>query len=185
MLMISKHFLSFFISARESRGWELLYTTPPLERVPQCIALNARVTATSLGDKLLAAVLGKCLCVHLLGKHFCFKKFSAKNFSLKLCKLDFILIELFYESLGNEIKIWSCSPQPRQLGMYMYVFVHLYLCVCMCMYTYTCTYGYLCVSILCQFVCVVHVCVYIYVCIYMYVWMCVICICIHIIHGFV
>lgn len=46
-------------SARESKGWELVYTTPPLERVPQYISLNARVTATSiLGDKMLAVVLG-------------------------------------------------------------------------------------------------------------------------------
>ena len=46
-------------SARESRGWDLVFTTPTLERVPQRIALNARCTATSLGDKMLAAVLGQ------------------------------------------------------------------------------------------------------------------------------
>ena len=45
-------------SAKESKGWELIYTTPPLEKVPSCIALNARVTAASLGDKMLAVVLG-------------------------------------------------------------------------------------------------------------------------------
>ncbi|XP_019849833.1 PREDICTED: SH3KBP1-binding protein 1 isoform X2 [Amphimedon queenslandica] len=64
------------LSARESKGWELIHTTPPLERRPQCIALNARVTATSLGDKILAVVL------------------------------------------GNEIKIWSISPQPRLLATF-------------------------------------------------------------------
>ena len=47
------------VSARESRGWDLVFTTPTLERVPQRIALNARCTATSLGDKMLAAVLGQ------------------------------------------------------------------------------------------------------------------------------
>ena len=51
--------------ARESRGWELIYTTPPLERVPQCIALNARVTATAtLGDRMLAALLGIYCMLH-------------------------------------------------------------------------------------------------------------------------
>ena len=56
-LNFSLIFLNFF-SAKESKGWELIHTTPPLERRPQCIALNARVTATSLGDKILAVVLG-------------------------------------------------------------------------------------------------------------------------------
>ncbi len=47
------------LCSAHSRGWELVFTTPPLEKSPQRIALNGRVTATALGDKLLAVVLGK------------------------------------------------------------------------------------------------------------------------------
>ena len=47
------------LCSAHSRGWELVFTSPPLEKSPQRIALNGRVTATALGDKLLAVVLGK------------------------------------------------------------------------------------------------------------------------------
>ena len=50
---------------RESRGWEMVFTTPPLERVPQRIALNTRnvggagaVGGGGGGGPVLAAVVG-------------------------------------------------------------------------------------------------------------------------------
>ena len=50
-------------SVRESRGWDVLFTTPPLERVPQRIALNTTVSMRAAGaggstGPILAAVLG-------------------------------------------------------------------------------------------------------------------------------
>lgn len=44
---------------RESRGWDVIYTTPPLERVPQRIALNTRMVGGAHGGPIVAAVLGK------------------------------------------------------------------------------------------------------------------------------
>ena len=47
-------------SVRESRGWEMVFTTPPLERVPQRVALNTRsVGGGGGGGPRLAAVLGE------------------------------------------------------------------------------------------------------------------------------
>ena len=51
------------LTVKESRGWEVAFTTPTLERVPQRIALNARI-AGSQGGPILAAVVGEwCVCV--------------------------------------------------------------------------------------------------------------------------
>ena len=50
---------NFLLSVRESLGWEVVFTTPPLQRVPQRIALNARPTSAALGGPVLAAVLGR------------------------------------------------------------------------------------------------------------------------------
>ena len=51
---------SCLCSVRESRGWELVFTSPPLEKPPQRIALSSRVVGHGvLGGPLLAAVLGK------------------------------------------------------------------------------------------------------------------------------
>ena len=47
-------------SVRESRGWEVVFTSPPLEKPPQRIALSSRVVGHGVpGGPLLAAVLGK------------------------------------------------------------------------------------------------------------------------------
>ena len=46
------------LAVKESRGWEVVFTTPTLERVPQRIALNARI-AGSQGGPILAAVVGE------------------------------------------------------------------------------------------------------------------------------
>ena len=44
---------------REGRGWDLVYTSPLLDRAPQHVSLRTKVGGGShLGDKLLAAVLG-------------------------------------------------------------------------------------------------------------------------------
>ena len=51
--------LSSSLSVRESRGWELMFTTPPLERVPHRIALNVRSVAGASGGPTLAVVIGK------------------------------------------------------------------------------------------------------------------------------
>ena len=46
-------------SVRESRGWEAVFTSPPLEKPPQRIALSSRVVGHGVpGGPLLAAVLG-------------------------------------------------------------------------------------------------------------------------------
>ena len=47
------------LSVRESRGWELMFTTPPLERVPHRIALNVRSVAGASGGPTLAVVVGR------------------------------------------------------------------------------------------------------------------------------
>ncbi len=57
-----------FISyrARSCNGWELVFTTPPLEVAPLHLALKVNVTSSSshLGDKMLAASTGIVdLCV--------------------------------------------------------------------------------------------------------------------------
>jgi len=43
---------------KESRGWELVFTTPHLDRPPQKIAVNAKVIGNGLGDKMLAYSTG-------------------------------------------------------------------------------------------------------------------------------
>ena len=52
-------FLLLSLSVRESRGWELMFTTPPLERVPHRIALNVRSVAGASGGPTLAVVVGR------------------------------------------------------------------------------------------------------------------------------
>ena len=43
---------------KESRGWELMFTTPYLDRPPQKIAVNTKVIGNGLGDKMLAYSTG-------------------------------------------------------------------------------------------------------------------------------
>ena len=43
---------------KESCGWELMFTTPYLDRPPQKIAVNAKVIGNGLGDKTLAYSTG-------------------------------------------------------------------------------------------------------------------------------
>ena len=43
---------------KESRGWELVFTTPYLETPPQKIAVNAKAIGNGLGDKMLAYSIG-------------------------------------------------------------------------------------------------------------------------------
>ena len=52
---------------KESRGWELVFTTPLLERPPHKIAVNAKVIGNVLGDKMLAYSTGTY--VHV-ARHF-------------------------------------------------------------------------------------------------------------------
>ena len=44
---------------KESRGWELMFTTPYLDKPPQKIAVNAKVIGNGLGDKMLAYSIGR------------------------------------------------------------------------------------------------------------------------------
>ena len=46
------------LSAKECRGWDLVFTSPPLERVPQRIALTTRPVGGASGAPILAVVLG-------------------------------------------------------------------------------------------------------------------------------
>ena len=46
---------------KESRGWELMFTTPYLDKPPQKIAVNAKVISNGLGDKMLAYSTGRCI----------------------------------------------------------------------------------------------------------------------------
>ena len=46
---------------KESRGWELVFTTPYLDKPPQKIAVNAKVIGNGLGDKMLAYSTGRCI----------------------------------------------------------------------------------------------------------------------------
>ena len=46
---------------KESRGWELVFTTPYLDKPPQKIAVNAKVIGNGLGDKMLAYSTGMCI----------------------------------------------------------------------------------------------------------------------------
>ena len=50
---------------KESRGWELVFTSPHLDRPPNKIAINAKVISNSLGDKMLAYSIGELMCVVL------------------------------------------------------------------------------------------------------------------------
>ncbi len=46
---------------RESRGWEVIFSTPLLDKPPQRISLNTRSAGASAGEPILAAVVGKCV----------------------------------------------------------------------------------------------------------------------------
>ena len=66
--------LSLSLSVRESRGWELMFTTPPLERVPHRIALNVRSVAGASGGPTLAVVIGKRRVGVVLGEDYCIEQ---------------------------------------------------------------------------------------------------------------
>ena len=51
---------------KESRGWELVFTTPYLERPPQKIAVNAKVIGNGLGDKMLAYSTGTYVSIIII-----------------------------------------------------------------------------------------------------------------------
>lgn len=52
-------YVCLYQRVKESRGWELVFTTPYLDRPPQKIAVNAKVIGNGLGDKMLAYSTGK------------------------------------------------------------------------------------------------------------------------------
>lgn len=58
-------FVSF--RSKDSVGWELIFSTPYLENCVEKMALNAKVTSSSLGDKMLAVSSGKydSICIFL------------------------------------------------------------------------------------------------------------------------
>ena len=48
------------LRVRESRGWEVIFSTPLLDKPPQRISLNTRSAGGTAGEPILAAVVGKC-----------------------------------------------------------------------------------------------------------------------------
>lgn len=60
--ILSRVNVSFFRS-KDSVGWELIFSTPYLENCVEKMALNAKVSSSSLGDKMLAVSSGKSLNV--------------------------------------------------------------------------------------------------------------------------
>lgn len=52
-----------FLRSKDSVGWELIFSTPYLENCVEKMALNAKVSSSSLGDKMLAVSSGKSLNV--------------------------------------------------------------------------------------------------------------------------
>ena len=54
---------------RESRGWEVIFSTPLLDKPPQRVSLNTRSTGGVAREPILAAVIGEGV-VHLLLLHF-------------------------------------------------------------------------------------------------------------------
>ena len=59
--------VSFFRS-KDSVGWELIFSTPYLENCVEKMALNAKVSSSSLGDKMLAVSSGKSLNVVMINQ---------------------------------------------------------------------------------------------------------------------
>ena len=49
----------FFFRSKDSVGWELIFSTPYLENCVEKMALNAKVSSSSLGDKMLAVSSGE------------------------------------------------------------------------------------------------------------------------------
>ena len=47
--------------SKDSVGWELIFSTPYLEHCVEKMALNAKVSSSSLGDKMLAVSSGELL----------------------------------------------------------------------------------------------------------------------------
>jgi len=47
-----------FFRSKDSVGWELIFFTPYLENCVEKMALNAKVTSSSLGDRMLAVSSG-------------------------------------------------------------------------------------------------------------------------------
>ncbi|XP_015756607.1 PREDICTED: BTB/POZ domain-containing protein KCTD3-like [Acropora digitifera] len=56
----------FCYRSKDSVGWELIFSTPYLENCVEKMALNAKVSSSSLGDKMLAVSSGKSLNVVML-----------------------------------------------------------------------------------------------------------------------
>jgi hypothetical protein len=93
------------LCAKESKGWELIYTTPPLERVPSCIALNARVTAASLGDKMLAVVLGHEIKIWSISPHP--RVLATFDMKIAIDGMFFINNQLVAISNTGKVAVWQ------------------------------------------------------------------------------
>ena len=50
--------LIIYCRSKDSVGWELIFSTPYLKNCVENMALNAKVTSSSLGDKMLAVSAG-------------------------------------------------------------------------------------------------------------------------------
>ena len=47
------------LRVRESRGWEVIFSTPLLDKAPQRVSLNTRSAGGVAGEPILAAVVGE------------------------------------------------------------------------------------------------------------------------------
>lgn len=52
-------YVSLSLRVRESRGWEVIFSTPLLDKAPQRVSLNTRSASGVSGEPILAAVVGK------------------------------------------------------------------------------------------------------------------------------
>lgn len=105
------------LSVRESRGWEMVFTTPPLERVPQRVALNTRsVGGGGGGGPRLAAVLGNVIKVWGYSpSHQSPPVLTSLDMKMPVDGLFFVGIQLVGISNTGKVAVWQSVQQHWQV----------------------------------------------------------------------
>jgi hypothetical protein len=101
------------LGVRESRGWEAVFTSPPLEKPPQRIALSSRVVGHGVpGGPLLAAVLGFEVKVWSCLPHP--RALASFDMKIPVDGLFFTGIQLATISNTGRVAIWQSVQQHWQ-----------------------------------------------------------------------
>ncbi|XP_064402995.1 BTB/POZ domain-containing protein KCTD3-like isoform X2 [Halichondria panicea] len=101
------------LTVKECRGWEVVFTTPTLERVPQRIALNTRISGGQ-GGPILAAVVGNEIRVWSCSSTSS-QVLATLDMKLLVDGLFFIGMQLVAVSNTGKVAVWQSVQRHWQL----------------------------------------------------------------------